>query len=162
MHVLKELQEAFGKFISRTENFSGDESINQNQSIAPNIATGGGLAIVGIVLATTTKLAILDVTGGVLTALGLLFAGVTMGISRNKILKNYRDEVGKGRERLSAEVTERLKIYIKNIKSKIEANFINFDAMLQNESEQVKLITTKHDGIKNRLENLEKEIQLYK
>ena len=157
-HVLKELQEAFGKFINRSENFSGEESINQNQAIAPNIATGSGLAIVGIVLATTTKLAVLDITGGVLTAVGVLFAGITMGVSRYKILKNYREEVIKGRERLSDEVTEKLKSYIKIIKSKIDSNFINFDAMIENENQQVKLIGEKHNDLKNRLLILEKEI----
>jgi GTPase SAR1 family protein len=157
-HILRDLQEAFASFLNRTENFTSADLFDENKAIAPNIATGSGLAVVGIVLAVVTKGMVLDVTGGILTGIGILFAGVTMGVSRNKILKGYRTEIEKGRAKMEEEVNDKLKTYISTIKRKIESNFLSFDAMLENEKQQIEILDTTFKGIDERLQILKQEV----
>ncbi|HMS53752.1 MAG TPA: hypothetical protein PKD56_15585, partial [Chitinophagales bacterium] len=47
----------------------------KSADLVPGLATGGGLAIVGGVLATVTTSVAVDITGGVLAAIGLGVAG---------------------------------------------------------------------------------------
>ena len=157
-HVLKDLQQAFANFLNRSENFTSPDLFDENKTIAPNLATGSGLALVGIVLAALTKGMVLDITGGILTGVGILFAGVTIGISRGKILKGYRQEIETGRHKIEAEVSEKLKTYISGIKQKIDSNFVTFDALLENESRQVTALTTRHHQATDRLEVIKKEV----
>jgi GTPase SAR1 family protein/iron-sulfur cluster repair protein YtfE (RIC family) len=155
--VLRELQEAFRDFLTRNENFTSAEVIAHNQDIAPNVATGGGLALVGVVLAALTNSMVFDVKGGILTGLGLLFAGLTLGVSRQKILKGYHQEIWQGREKLETEVNDRLKTYIRNIRHKMESNFAGFDALLTTEAEQLHQLETQHSHIADKLEVLLQE-----
>ncbi|MCU0451501.1 MAG: dynamin family protein [Bernardetiaceae bacterium] len=157
-NVLRELQAAFANFMANTENFAGADVISANQSIAPNIATGGGMAIVGIILAAVTNGAVFDITGGILSSLGLLFAGVTASVSRGKILNGYRAETAKGRERLHTEVDEKLKSYIKKIKQKIDSNFAGFDALLDTEQQQIQQLEGRFAQIDGRLATLRQEL----
>lgn len=156
--VLRDLQEAFGKFMTRTENFSGSEIFDSGKSITPNVVTGSGLAVIGVVLAAVTKVAILDITGGLLATVGLLFAGVTIGVNRGKVLKNFQAEIAAGRTRLQSELEEKLTFYIRSIKQKIDGNFVPFDAMIANEAEQLKVLSAQFEQIQTKLKTIEGEL----
>lgn len=144
--------------MNRSENFT-DESLFKNKgSIAPNIAAGSGIAIVGIILAAVTKGAVLDVTGGILTTIGLLFAGATAVLKRGQILEAFRKEIAKGRLQLEDEVTERLQNYIRSIKHKIDLNFSEFDNLLDTENKQITDLEGRHTDIKNRVLILQQEL----
>lgn len=157
-NVLRDLQETFSKFMNRSENFT-DESLFKNKgSITPNIAAGSGIAIVGIILAAVTKGAVLDVTGGILTTVGLLFAGATAVMKRGQILEAFRKEIDKGRGQLETEVTERLQAYIRSIKHKIDLNFSEFDNLLATENKQISDLEGRHTDIKNRVLLLQQEL----
>jgi GTPase SAR1 family protein len=157
-NVLRDLQETFSKFMNRSENFT-DESLFKNKgSITPNIAAGSGIAIVGIILAAVTKGAVLDVTGGILTTVGLLFAGATAVMKRGQILEAFRKEIDKGRGQLENEVTERLQNYIRSIKHKIDLNFSEFDNLLATENKQISDLEGRHTDIKNRVLLLQQEL----
>jgi tRNA U34 5-carboxymethylaminomethyl modifying GTPase MnmE/TrmE len=158
-NVLKDLQEAFSKFLNRSENFTDESLFKQKGSIAPNIAAGSGIAIVGIILATVTNGAVMDVTGGILTTLGLLFAGATAVMKRGQILTAFREEIGKGKENLKDEVTERLATYVRSIKNKIDLNFTEFDHLLDSETQQITDLETRHDSIQNRILGLQNELK---
>ena len=50
------------------------------------MAAASGITAVGVILAAVTNGMVFDITGGVLTALGFVVAGVTLGIRRKKII----------------------------------------------------------------------------
>ncbi|MEO7175860.1 MAG: dynamin family protein [Saprospiraceae bacterium] len=158
IRVLSELEEAFHKFLSKSENFDGGGMFPATQNLAPSITTGSGLAVIGIILAAVTNTTIFDVTGGILTTIGILFAGVTTGIKRRKILNAYKLEINTGRERLETEAGEKLKAYINNLKSKIEFNFNEFDQMLAIEASQLIDISELHLHIGVDIESTETEL----
>ena len=157
-NVLKDLQDSFSKFLGRGENFYDEALFDQKSSITPNIAAGSGIAIVGIVLAAVTKGAVLDVTGGLLTTIGLVFAGGTAIAKRGQILNGFRKEVERGREQLEAEMSERLSQYINTIKRKIDLNFTEFDHQLEKETTQINTLDTRCNSIKERLVVIKQEI----
>ena len=157
-NVLRDLQETFSKFMNRSENFTDESLFKSKSSIAPNIAAGSGIAIVGIILAAVTKGAVLDVTGGILTTVGLLFAGATAVMKRGQILENFRKEIAKGRLQLEEEVSERLATYVRSIKNKIDLNFTEFDHLLESETAQIRDLESRHDALKNRVVILQNEL----
>jgi len=150
--VYQDLKETFADFLAKSDNFSGEKLFPPNKNIAPNVATGGGLAVIGVILTAFTHGAVLDITGGVLTAIGLTFAGVTVGWQRKKIMRRFRSEIGKGREQLRTELSEKLTAYISDIKTKIDQNFSGFDAMIASEEKAIEALESRLDEIEHRLQ----------
>lgn len=158
-NVLKDLQDAFSRFLNKPENFTDEHLFVDQKSLAPSIATGSGMAVIGIILMAVTQTAVFDITGGVLTAVGLLFAGVTIGLQRNKIMKAYHDEITKGRNLLEEEVQSRLSTYVRHIKQRIDNNFTHFDNHLVLENQQINEIESDYNVINERLEKLRSEVE---
>lgn len=157
--VMEELQSAFRNFVGKSENFADEELFPDKSALSPNLLTGSGIAVVGLIFTALTQGAILDITGGVVTGVGILFAGIATSGKRRQIIRGYNDEIQKGREQLELEVNEQLKVYIKNLKNKIDDNFDEFDLLLANEEKQVEQLFDKHKNIENRLQGLEEAVQ---
>jgi hypothetical protein len=145
--VLTDLRDAFRNFLSNAENFADPELFSGNDKVAPRVVTGSGLTVVGVAIAALTNGAVFDITGGILTTIGVIFTGVTLGIQRRRILKRYRHEMAIGREKLVTEVTARLEGYINDIRYRIEQNFNDFDKLLEEERVQLERILSEHQRI---------------
>ncbi len=157
--ILKDLQQTFSKFLDKSENFTDEELFPDKDAMSPNFAAGTGIAIVGAILTAVTNGMVFDITGGILTAVGLLFAGVSVGLQKKKIIKGYQDEISRGRTKLEAEVTGKIKSYVGNIKKKIDNNFDQFDMLLQNEEKQIVELETQHQSIEKRLAQLQVDLE---
>ena len=160
VNVIQDLQESFKRFMSRSENFTGEELFPEKDNISPNLATGSGIAVIGVILATVTNGVVFDITGGILTTVGLLFAGVTVGLQRRKVINGYRQEIEKGRGQLKEEVAAKLKAYVKHIQQKIDQNFAEFDQLIAFEDEQIKALSERHLNIQDRLETMKKKLSV--
>ncbi len=152
--ILKDLKSAFQNFIEDTDNFRGASAFGENQSMAPNLAKGGGIAVIGIVLSTLTNVMVFDITGGILSAVGLLFAGVSLGLNKSKVIKGFKEETSTGRIKLKTKITEKLNLYIKDLSTKIDSNFTNFDKMIAKEKLVVEELESKIFSIDKRLHNI--------
>jgi ribosome biogenesis GTPase A/uncharacterized protein YoxC len=151
-NVLKELQESFASFMQDSENFYDEQLVKDSGNVAPNMAAGSGLAIVGVILATITNGAVFDITGGILTTIGVLFAGVSLGLKRKKILRGFRDEIKRGRERITFEVKERLTTYTERIGQRIDDNFFQLDRLLDHEAKTLDKFEGQQDNIRINLD----------
>jgi hypothetical protein len=158
--VLKELQDAFAQFMSRSENFTDTRLFPENASVSPNIAAGSGAALIGMILATVTHVAVLDITGGVLAGIGMLFAGITAGMQRKKIVQGYQDEITQGRNRMEEALENKLRGYIRTIKTRIDANFDDLDALLANEEVQIGHFRTRHEELMTRLKSIDSGLEV--
>ena len=156
--VMTELQEAFKKFLSRTENFRDDSLFDDKEALSPNLLAGSGIAVVGAIIMTVAQGAAFDITGGILTTIGVLFAGVSTTVKRRNILKGYRTEVDKGRKRLQSELTDKLKMYVVHIKDRIDANFKPFDELLEEEEKAINELETKQRAITKELTEIGEEL----
>ncbi|MBL7804765.1 MAG: dynamin family protein [Saprospiraceae bacterium] len=158
--VMRELQEAFARFMSRSENFTDERLFPENTSVSPNIAAGSGAVIIGLILAAATKATVFDITGGILSTIGLLFAGITAGVQRRKIMNGYQEEIARGRERMSEALDSKLKGYVRTIKGRIAANFTELEALLANEEEQIRHFEAHYAQLRTRFDELEKTLDL--
>lgn len=158
--VLRDLQEAFGRFLSRSESFTDARLFPENAAISPNIAAGSGVAVIGLILAGVTKTAVFDITGGVLTGIGLLFAGITAGLQRRKIVHGYFEEIERGRRQMEEALRDKLISYVRIIKSRINDNFADLDALLANEEKQIGHFEEHFSTLKNRFEDLENRLTI--
>lgn len=158
-NVLKDLQRTFHDFMNKKENFYSDDMHSEGNKVIPNIAAGSTAAILGIILTAVTNGALLDVTGGILTAVGLAFAGVSVGMNRRKILNQYRQEIDRGREHIKVEVTEKLEDYTSRIKEKIDSNFYRFDELLVSEETMIKELEDSHIQVKTEIDAVMKSIK---
>jgi GTPase SAR1 family protein len=161
-NVLKEIQEAFQKFMSKSENFKEAGLLGEKgSSISPSITMGSGAAVIGMVVMAVAQTASIDITGGVITALGLAFAGITIGVQRGKILTAFDQEVSNGRKKLEEAIEERLKAYVYHIKQRIDSNFAPFDAMIESEETQLKHIEERFVQIQTKLGDLRTQLEKY-
>lgn len=136
-NILRELQESFKDFVQKSENFYDEDSQESSANLAPNLAAGGGIAVVGVIITALTQGAVFDITGGILTAIGVTFASVTLGWQRNKLLRTFKKEIRKGQGLLETDVKERLDKYILSIKAKMETIFGDLDAYLEKENAEL-------------------------
>ena len=158
-NILRELREAFEQFLQRTENFTTKGLVNTDTNIGANVAAGSGIAIVGIILAAVTHGMIFDVTGGVLTTIGFLVAGVTLGFQRGKVMKQYKSEMEKGRKRLQEDLTRELYGYIESIQSRMDEQFARFDALIQQETLDLTSLVGDLNIIQIDLGNIRKSVE---
>jgi hypothetical protein len=157
-NVLRELRDAFEQFLNKTENFTTRGMIDTETKVGTNVAAGSGVAVVGIILAAVTQGMVFDITGGVLTALGFIVAGVTLGLQRGKVLKQYKAEMEKGRKRLEQELKLELYTYLESIRARINEHFRKFDNLLQMESDELAILVNDLGKIAADLANIKRSI----
>lgn len=157
-NVLKELQQSFSSFLNDSKNFYDKELAKSSESISPNLAAAGGIAAVGVIIATITNGMVFDITGGVLTTAGLIFAGVSIGFKRRKIIREFTEEIDRGRDKFNTQVNESLKAYIAKIKDRINDNFTKFDKHLTKEGEDISRFATELDIIEEKISSIDTEI----
>ncbi|THH41322.1 dynamin family protein [Neolewinella litorea] len=153
-NVLRDLQDQFNRFVGKTENFTDESLFADRDNIAPNLAAGGGIAALGVILMALSTLPVIDVTGGVLTAVGVIFAGFSTRGKRRRIVEGFEQEVRTGRVRLAEELDEKLKAYIATLRRRIEANFGRFDEMLDREEKNLLILEGTHREVREELERL--------
>lgn len=151
INVLKDLQQSFSQFMNKAENFYDEGMVSESSKMTPNLAAGGGVAIVGVILAAVAQGAVFDITGGVLTAIGVLFAGVTLGLNRSKVVNKFEEEIVKGKIKMKEDVTEKLTDYTQRIRNKIEGNFFEFDQLLEQEGLTIQRVNKVQSEIKTEL-----------
>ena len=157
--VLRDLQDAFSKFMDNSENFVGRGVFEEQHEISPNLATASGLAVIGVVLATVTNGIAFDITGGIITGIGLLIAGITVLGKRRQILRELSEEIDTARNKLEGDLSQNLKNYIQDISQQIDGKFSNFDAMLTYEAEQLEKLGAKFNTLFSRIEEIDKEVK---
>ena len=156
--VMNELHDTFQEFLKNTENYYSKDLVTDNNKLAPNVATGTGIAIVGAMLTALTHGAVFDITGGILTTVGLLFAGITLGFNKRKIINQFDAELLQGRAKLGDELRNRLNSYVGDIKLKINYNFKKLDDHLEKEKDQIQMLVTKQNMIQNNLNQLKQKM----
>ena len=158
-YIMSDLQNTFNSFLEKSDNFKDQTLFPDQSGVSANIATGSGLAVVGIIIAAVTQGAVFDVTGGLLTAVGLIFAGVTTMVKKNKIVSGFSSEIKKGKEKLENEVNTQLKQYISHLRRRIEDNFNRFDSMLVTEEKQIAEVDVKYEELNEKLSSTSGELE---
>ncbi|MEM6771964.1 MAG: GTP-binding protein, partial [Bacteroidota bacterium] len=150
-NVLRDLQDQFNRFVSKTENFKDEDLFADRENLTPNLAAGSGIAALGVVLMALSSASVFDISGGILTTVGVLFAGFSTRGKRRRIVDGFEAEIQVGRAKLSSELEEKLKAYISTLSRKIEANFARFDEALEREEKNLLILEGSHKEIREEL-----------
>lgn len=156
--IILELQEAFNQFVKSPENFNDETLFPDRHSLSPNLATGSGMAAIGMIIMTVAQTSVFDITGGILTGVGLLFAGVTTQFKKTKIIQGFKNEIATGRQAMQLDITNKLTTYIEHLKGKIDNHFNRFDRMLQKEEETIGTLTSKHDELQHKMDQIQEAL----
>ena len=138
-NILKDLRNTFSDYIEDQDNFKNEKLFPRAKDVSPSLATGSGLAIIGIVLTAVTNGAVMDFTGGIMTTIGLLFAGITTGVNKRRVLKEFDREMEVGKANLQSNLGEQLNMYVNDIQGNIQSHFSRFDDYLKQEEEAIRV-----------------------
>ena len=135
--AIDELHLSFQNFMQDAEQFADRSLFSEKYNISTDIAAGSGIAVIGVILTALANGLVFDITGGVLTTVGLVFAGVTAGIKRKQIINGFQNATAQGKGALEEKTTTALEHYIDQLKVRILENFNPFDAYLKKEAEEL-------------------------
>jgi hypothetical protein len=89
----------------------------------PKAAMGGVLVLVGTIFAVSVKSVVVDVTGGLVAATGMLLAGGALLWKRPRIMRAFRTHLAEAGERLEGELSERLSARMEHLFAELLARF---------------------------------------
>ncbi len=148
------------ELVAETEAYVNNDMLRESSSLVPNLATGGGIAVIGVILLSVAHGAVVDITGGILTGLGVLGGGLYTLAKKRKIIKEFANEIYKGRTALKENMEEKLGVYIKEIRTKIDNNFLEFDSYLSEEEKGIEEVVGQYQSINEKFVDLEKKLEI--
>ena len=113
----------------------------------PKAALGGALVVLGTIFAVAVKGTVLDVTGGVVAALGALLAGRALFWQRPRVLREMRRRLAAGGERLRLELDERLAARLDRIFRELDARFAPFFEDIDARRQALAELTARRDAL---------------
>ncbi|EIJ41061.1 dynamin family protein [Beggiatoa alba B18LD] len=158
--ILGELKEYFNIFVKNDgKHMQPMTDNNPLWNIVAVLATGGGVTAVGGILATLSQGIWLDVTGGLVVALGLVVVGGGAQWSKHQVITEYNENIQRTSEELKRRIHEHLRPYIQNLKFDVDKHFLKFDAYLANEAKDIAQLTTQQQQTQQALEVLKNRLQ---
>ena len=157
-NVMSELIQTIHDFTNNPSNYIPNDYSKISSSLAPNVTTGTGIAIIGAIITAITHGAVFDITGGVMTTLGLAFAGISLGFNKRKIINKFDQGVSDARTLFTEQIHNKLNQYVNSIKSKLEINFDKFDQHLAEEQTAINKLNQSKHQIQQSISQLQNEI----
>lgn len=109
----------------------------------PKAALGGALVVLGTIFAVAVKSTVVDVTGGVVAALGALLAGSALFWQRPRVLAAMRRKLAAGGERLRRELDEGLAARVDRIFRELSERFEPFFTDIADRRQALEALTTR-------------------
>ncbi|MCW8850096.1 MAG: dynamin family protein [Melioribacteraceae bacterium] len=155
------IQDVKSKVTDLLSNDSFTTFLNSNPSnIAPTAMGGGLLTVIGTIILSTTQVAFMDITGGILTGAGLLIAGGVLIFKKSKIIREFKEGLDSGRTKFEQELTQKLNVKLNLIYADINRSFIPFYEYTETEKNRLlplinnsKTISDSFNKLKNDIEN---------
>lgn len=135
--IILRLKHSLTDFIEKSPVFRGDNLIQGNVDYS-GVGIAGGIAAAGAAIAAISQAAVLDITGGIATALGIVIAGGIATFNKGKFLTKTREAFNENRDKLETELNTNLKSYISEIETHINEQFGEFDHHLETEAAHIK------------------------
>ncbi len=133
--------------------------LNSNPSnLAPTAMGGGLLTIIGAIILSTTQIAFMDITGGILTGAGLLIAGGVLIFKKSKIIREFKKGLDSGKSKFEEELSEKLNGKLSLIYEDINRSFIPFYEYTESEKERLTPLFETVKIVKDKFHKLKSEI----
>ncbi len=157
-------EELFKNAKERLEELANEENfIDVLSSHTPNVNSiaikGGSLTVAGALLAIFTQNAYLDITGGIMAALGILGTTLTIMFKRSKTLKEFKDNLNKAGDTFEANLKIQFENSLTILYEQIERTFADLDAHIDAESKKLEPLESKIEDINNNIIQFRNELQ---
>lgn len=157
IEVIKDVKTKVADLLS---NDSFTTFLNSNPSnIAPAAMGGGLLTIIGTIILSTTQVAFMDITGGILTGAGLLIAGGVLIFKKSKIIREFKKGLDSGKSKFEQELSEKLNGKLSLIYEDINRSFIPFYEYTENEKNRLSPLIDKSKSVLESFNKLKNEIE---
>jgi len=117
----------------------------------PRAAMGGALVVLGTIFAMAVKSTVIDVTGGIVAALGAVLAGSALYWQRPRVLREMRRRLAAGGETLRLELAERLAARLDRIFRELAERFEPFFADIEARTQTLAACSARHDALETTL-----------
>ncbi|WGS64950.1 dynamin family protein [Marinitoga aeolica] len=107
------------------------------KSINSTVFSGTGLSVLGIILMASTQISIFDITGGIITGLGVATGTLFAAFKKNKIVKKIEKKFDEGEELIKNNLESNLYGVVELIYNDIATLFSEFEANIITENEKL-------------------------
>ena len=128
-------------------------------NVGPQVAGGGILAVIGGVIATATRAAILDIIGTVFLGVGVLLAGGVLVAKRRGLIQKLDRELDRNKEQFESTVTAQLNTRLSGIYDEIGISFNELYTYVEQERASIKPLIQQFEAIQTSTETLSKKIR---
>src|SRR5574341_1273052 len=119
---------------------------------------GGSLALIGAIIAISSKAALVDITGGAIAASGILFAGATLFVKKKGIVKKFNEDLDKNEERFAADLRNKLTAKLRIIYDRIDREFEPLYQHVEQEKRRIVPLFERNETLLQQLRKLSEEI----
>lgn len=155
--ILQRLQRNLTQFIEQSTLFAASHRI-RNEVNYSGVGVAGGIAAAGAALTIISQAAVLDITGGIATALGVLVASGMATLSKSRFMRKVRHSLAEHRDALARKLHTDLTAYVQEINDHITGQFAEFDHHLDTEKIQIQRYTDQMQPLKAELNRLRDEV----
>lgn len=124
------------------------------ENMPSRLMSGSALTLVGAILLSTTHVALLDITGGVLTGLGIFMAGGVLMAKKSKIIREFNRSLLDGRDRFEEQLSGRLKTKFGLVYEGVRRRVSPFFDSIEQRQRQLAPLMTDGKALQQRLEEL--------
>lgn len=123
------------------DHFAADV-VKSSDSMAPSLVGGSALTALGAFLLTVTHGLFFDITGGLLTGVGLFLAGGVLFVRKGRLIQQFRESLAEGKTRFEGELKDRLSQRLSLIYDDIDRNFLPLYEYVEQEANRIAPLLT--------------------
>jgi ribosome biogenesis GTPase A len=138
------------------ESFSTGD-LQDTDSLGPSLVGGSALTALGAFFLTVTHGLFFDITGGLLTGIGLLLAGGVLFVRKNKLIAQLERNLEQGGAQFKIELEERLSSRLNLIFDDIDRNFLALYEYVAQEEARLTPVFDQLQNLKQQQQRLLKE-----
>jgi ribosome biogenesis GTPase A len=135
------------------ETFSAGD-LRHTDSLGPSLVGGSALTALGAFFLTVTHGLFFDITGGILTSLGLLLAGGVLFVRKGKLITQLEANLDQGGARFKSELEEKLSSRLHLIFDDIDRNFLALYEYVAQEEARLKPVVDQLQELKQQQHDL--------
>jgi GTPase SAR1 family protein len=130
------------------EDHFATDAVKNSDNLAPSLVGGSALTAIGAFLLTVTHGLFFDITGGLLTGVGLFLAGGVLFVRKGRLIQQFKEGLAEGKNRFEAELTERMSQRLHLIYDDIDRNFLPLYEYVSQEEQRIEPLLQRLDDFR--------------
>jgi len=124
------------------EDHFANDVVKDSDNMAPSLVGGSALTAIGAFLLTVTHGLFFDITGGLMTGVGLFLAGGVLFVRKGRLIQQFRESLAEGKTRFEGELNNRLSQRLDLIYDDIDRNFLPLYEYVDQEASRIAPLLT--------------------